>query len=111
MNKYLEPLNEEVRKYFKILSPEFPEWLIDYIDTPEMHRLDGISMLCSTDYQKMHNYKFFNSVFQHSIGVALIIWHFTNDKKQILAGLFHDIASPTFKHCIYSFMTYGLYKK
>ena len=100
MNKYLETFNNEVREYFKILSPEFPGWLIDYIDTPEMHRLDGISMFCSTDYQKMYSYKSSNSVFQHSIGVALIIWHFTNDKKQTLAGLFHDIASPTFKHCI-----------
>ena len=36
----------------------------------------------------------------HSIGVALIIWHFTHDKKQTLAGLFHDIATPAFKHCV-----------
>lgn len=26
--------------------------------------------------------------------------HFTHDKKQTLAGLFHDIATPVFKHCI-----------
>ena len=32
--------------------------------------------------------------------MALIVWHFTHDKKQILAGLFHDIATPTFKHCV-----------
>ena len=32
--------------------------------------------------------------------MALIIWHFTHDKKQTLAGLFHDIATPVFKHCI-----------
>ena len=36
----------------------------------------------------------------HSVGVALIIWNFTKDKKQTLAGLFHDIATPIFKHCI-----------
>ena len=32
--------------------------------------------------------------------MALIVWHFTHDKKQTLAGLFHDIATPTFKHCV-----------
>lgn len=32
--------------------------------------------------------------------MALIVWHFTHDKKQALAGLFHDIATPTFKHCV-----------
>lgn len=33
---YLETLNPELRKYFKILSPEFPKWLLKYIETPEM---------------------------------------------------------------------------
>ena len=36
----------------------------------------------------------------HSIAVALIIWHFTKDRKQTLSGLFHDIATPVFKHSI-----------
>lgn len=39
MNKYLQSLNEEVREYLKILSPEFPDWLLEYIYTPEMLRL------------------------------------------------------------------------
>ena len=28
------------------------------------------------------------------------VWNFTKDKKQTLAGLFHDIATPCFSHCI-----------
>ena len=36
----------------------------------------------------------------HSVAVALIVWHFTHDKKQTLSGLFHDIATPVFKHCV-----------
>jgi len=40
------------------------------------------------------------SVLVHSVGVALIIWNFTGDKKQAIAGLLHDISSPAFKHCI-----------
>ena len=100
MSKYYDNLDNLRKEYFKILSPVFPEWLLDYIDIPEMQRLSGISMLCGTDYSKMYNYISFNSTLDHSVGVALIIWNFTKDKKQTLAGLFHDIATPTFKHCI-----------
>ncbi|MCI7734425.1 MAG: hypothetical protein MSK39_06495 [Dysosmobacter sp.] len=34
------------------------------------------------------------------MGTALIIWHFTGDEKQALAGLFHDIATPVFAHVV-----------
>lgn len=97
---YLESLNEEVREYFKILSSEFPKWLLEYINTPEMQRLHGTSMSCGTDYTKIFNIKYWYSNLDHSVGVALIVWHFTHDKKQTLAGLFHDIATPIFKHVI-----------
>ena len=100
MNKYYDSLNDEVKKYFSILSPEFPEWLLEYIDTPEMERISKISMSCGTDYSKCFNLRYWYSNLDHSVGVALIIWHFTHDKKQTLAGLFHDIATPVFKHCI-----------
>lgn len=100
MSKYYDNLDSLRKQYFKILSPVFPDWLLDYIDTPEIQRLSGISMLCGTDYSKIYNYVSFNSTLDHSVGVALIIWNFTKDKKQTLAGLFHDIATPTFKHCI-----------
>ena len=36
MKSYLSKLNKEVKEYFNILSNEFPEWLLEYIDTPEM---------------------------------------------------------------------------
>ena len=100
MKKYLESINEEVREYFSILSPTFPEWLLEYIDTPEMQRISKISMSCGTDYSKCFNIRYWYSNLEHSVGVALIIWNFTHDKKQTLAGLFHDIATPVFKHCI-----------
>ena len=100
MNNFIKAQNQEIQDYLKILSPEFPEWLNDYINTPEMLKLDGISMSCGTIYCKVYNDKYFYSSLTHSIGVSLIVWHFTHDKKQTLAGLFHDIATPVFKHCI-----------
>lgn len=98
-DKSLKSLTPEAREYLKVLCPEFPAWLLKYIAAPEFQRLSGVSMV-SMDYSALYNFSHFSSVFQHSIGVALIIWNFTRDKKQTLAGLFHDIASPAFKHSI-----------
>ena len=99
MKNYLESVNEEIRKYFKILSKEFPEFLNDYINTPEMQRQARISVSCGTIYSKMYSQMWYSSL-DHSVAVALIIWNFTKDKKQTLSGLFHDIATPVFKHTI-----------
>ena len=100
MSKYYEKLNETIKEYFKVLSKDFPEFLYEYIDTPPMQRIGKIGCGCGTDYTKVFNNKFFYTNLEHSIGVALIVWNFTKDKKQTLAGLFHDIATPVFKHCI-----------
>ena len=97
---YYKNLNPEIKEYFHILSPTIPEWLWDYVNTEEMQRIGKISMNCGADYTNLFQVKYFYSNLAHSIGVALIIWNFTKDKKQTLAGLFHDIATPTFKHCI-----------
>ena len=50
MDEFFKKLNQEIQEYLKILSPQFPEWLLDYIDTPEMQRLDkvGMSLGCRT---------------------------------------------------------------
>ena len=101
MNKYIQNLNPIIRQYFNILSPEgIPDFLFPYIETKEIQRIGKISQHCGTDYTQIFHNKFFYSNLEHSVGVALIIWHFTKDKKQTLAGLFHDIATPVFKHCI-----------
>ena len=100
MSSYLNSLNSEIRDFFSILSNEFPNWLLDYIDTYEMQRIGKIGMNCGTDYTNLYYNKYFYSNLEHSVGVALIIWNFTKDKKQTLAGLFHDIATPAFKHCV-----------
>ena len=100
MTKYMETLNPLIKNYYDILSEDFPEFLIEYIETPRMQKQDRISCSCGTYYSKMFNIELWYSSLQHSIAVALVIWHFTHDKKQTLAGLFHDISTPAFKHCI-----------
>lgn len=101
MNKYFENLDEQIKKYFKILSPEIPGFLKEYIDTAPMQKQAGISVSCGTFYSKLFpDIKLWYSSLDHSVAVSLIIWNFTKDKKQTLSGLFHDIATPTFKHSI-----------
>ncbi len=100
MSKYYDNINKEIKFYFNILEPNFPNWLNEYINTKELLSQAYISVTCGTIYSKLFESNFFFSSLDHSVAVALIIWHFTHDKKQTLAGLFHDIATPVFKHCI-----------
>ena len=98
--KYIETRNELIKDYFKILSPIFPDWLNEYIKTERMLKQQYISVTCGKIYSKLFNYEEDYNSLDHSIAVALIIWNFTHDKKQTLSGLFHDIATPAFKHCV-----------
>lgn len=108
-NNYFDTLDEFKKEYFSILCDEIPDFLFDYINTAEMQKQAGISVSCGTIYSRLFNRRKWFSSLDHSIGVALIIWNFTKDKKQTLSGLFHDIATPVFKHCI-DFMN-GDYEK
>lgn len=99
MKNYIDTLNETIKSYYKILSEDFPKFLNEYINTPEMLKQSKISVSCGTIYSKMYKQMWYSSL-DHSIAVALIIWHFTKDRKQTLSGLFHDIATPVLKHSI-----------
>ncbi len=94
-------MNPEIEAYHWILCPEgMPSFLREYAAAPTMERLKGVGLFCGTDYSRVYRNRFFYSRYDHSLGVALIVWHFTHDRKQALAGLFHDIASPAFSHCV-----------
>lgn len=97
---YLENVDKRIIEYLNILEPEFPGWINDYINTKELLSQKYISVTCGTIYSNLFESDFFFSSLDHSVAVALIIWHFTHDKKQTLSGLFHDIATPAFKHCV-----------
>ena len=94
---YIDEQKDNTKYYFKILSKEFPDFLNDYIYTSEMQKLEGINQICGSYWRKPDIYNNMYSVLMHSVGVALIIWNFTHDKRQTLAGLFHDIFLLLFK--------------
>lgn len=93
-------MDNEIAVYHQLLCDEDLAWLEAYIKTPAMQRLKGVSMNCGTDYSPLFSPCYMYDTLSHSIGVARILWHFSHDRSMTLCGLFHDIATPSFKHCI-----------
>ncbi len=90
--------NSFTEQYHKILCPVQPEFLDKYLSIPILTRLKGVGLLCGTDWTPFFSNNFYYSRFDHSKGVALLIWNFTHDKAQTIAGLLHDVSTPAFSH-------------
>ena len=84
--------------YHKILCPVWPDFLDKYLSLSLITRLKGVGLLCGTDWTPFFKNNFYYSRFDHSVGVALIVWNFTHDKAQTIAGLLHDVSTPAFSH-------------
>lgn len=89
--------------YVTLYAQEIPPLLEQLAESPEMKRLADIGMHCGCEYTQIAFYQQelapYNR-FIHSLGVASIIWNFTKDVKQAVAGLFHDISTPVFAHTV-----------
>jgi len=87
---------------YTIYHPVIPDFLQKAAQTPPMQRLRAVGMNCGCEYTAFPRFtrctKY--SRFDHSLGVGLIVWHFTASPAQALAGLFHDIATPAFAHVV-----------
>ena len=94
------PADYDISEYFNILCPrdDWPPFLDKYLKLPILQRLAGVGLLCGTDWTPLYKNRFYYSRLDHSKGVALIVWHFTHDKAQTIAGLLHDISTPVFSH-------------
>lgn len=89
-------------EHYHIYHTEIPDFLCDCMETPVVKRLKLIGMNCGCEYTSFPQFSGLDSYsrYDHSIGVALIIWHFTGNRKQSIAGLLHDVASPVFSHSV-----------
>lgn len=90
--------NKEIYDFHHILANEYPPFLNDYLNCDILKRLSGVGLFCGIDYTSLYTPKYFYSRLDHSIAVALIVWNFTKDMKQTIAGLLHDVSSPAFSH-------------
>lgn len=102
MKELTEKDLENIKKLHSIYSQSMPDFMNEIIQTKEMKRLKYVGQNCGRDYisNKLQTFEYNYSRFEHSVGVGLIVWNFTNDIKQSIAGLLHDIATPTFSHVI-----------
>lgn len=91
-----------MKELWRIYHPEFPEFLREFAATPPMERLKDVGMNCGCEYTQFPRFAEIGtySRYDHSLGVALIVWHFTGDMAQSLAGLFHDVTTPVFAHVV-----------
>lgn len=94
--------NPTVTRLWSMYHREFPPFLREFAEMPQMQRLKQVGMNCGCEYTGFPRFRGLKpySRYDHSIGVALIIWHFTGDIQQTLAGLFHDITTPVFAHVV-----------
>lgn len=92
----------EIEKLHNIYSDEMPSFMKEIIMSKEMQRLKHVGQNCGRDYisNNLNTFNYNYSRLNHSIGVGLIVWNFTKNKTQAIAGLLHDIATPTFSHVI-----------
>ena len=91
-----------MQELYDIYHHEIPDFLMEFASVDEMLRIREVGMNCGCEYTSFPLFAGLEkySRYRHSIGVALIVWHFTHDKKQSTAGLLHDISSPAFAHVI-----------
>lgn len=88
--------------HMSMYHANIPDFLQQLTKTPALRRLADIGMNCGCEYTSFSRFSACApySRFDHSLGVALIVWHFTQDKKQAVAGLLHDISTPVFAHVV-----------
>ena len=87
---------------WNIYHPNIPECISTVAEAPAMQRLKDVGMHCGCEYTSFPMFQGLKKYarYAHSVGCALIVWHFTEDVRQTVAALLHDIATPTFAHVI-----------
>ena len=91
-----------MQELWSIYHYEIPEFLCEFAAVPPMQRLKAVGMNCGCEYTSFPRFAGLRpySRFDHSLGVALIVWHFTGSVEQTIAGLFHDVTTPVFAHVV-----------
>lgn len=89
-------------EHYRLYHSDIPAFLDECAQTPCMQRLLRVGMNCGCEYTSFPRFAGLQpySRFDHSLGAALIVWHFTHDEAQAVAGLLHDVATPVFAHVV-----------
>lgn len=87
---------------WKIYHQSIPECISALTGSPALLRLGDVGMHCGCEYTAFPLFEGQRkySRLDHSVGCALIVWHYTEDVRQTIAALLHDTATPTFAHVV-----------
>lgn len=91
-----------MNRLWDIYHKEIPDFLREFVAVPPLLRLKNVGMNCGCEYTNFPRFRGLRpySRYDHSVGAALIVWHFTNSREQSLAALFHDVTTPVFAHVV-----------
>jgi len=91
-----------MKQLWSVYHNEIPEFLREFANTSPLLRLQKVGMNCGCEYTNFPRFRGLRpySRFDHSVGAALIVWHFTASREQSLAALFHDVTTPVFAHVV-----------
>ncbi|MBQ8081229.1 MAG: hypothetical protein IJ240_04945 [Clostridia bacterium] len=86
----------------RLYHPEVPAFLEQGAETAIVQRLAQVGMNCGCEYTSFPIFQAADpySRLDHSLGVGLIVWRFTQNAAQAISGLLHDVATPAFAHVI-----------
>jgi len=89
-------------RLWELYHSEKPAFLREMAASPALRRLEDVGMNCGCEYTQFPLFRDLGhySRYDHSVGVGLIVWHFTRDPAQAAAGLLHDVATPVFAHVV-----------
>ena len=89
-------------EHYHIYHEDVPDFIREISETEIMKRLKDVGMNCGCEYTSYPRFSHLKpySRYDHSIGAALIVYHFTKNTKQSVAALLHDIATPVFAHVV-----------
>ena len=92
----------DLKELWSVYHAAIPHCLQLISEAPEIQRLQHIGMNCGCEYTSFPRFRNLRpySRFQHSMGVGLIVWHFTESPTQAVSALLHDIATPVFAHVV-----------
>lgn len=102
MPDFLNAMKGTPMDFNAVYHSNIPDFLLEFASADVCRRLDSVGMDCGCEYS---GFPVFHdrpkaTRYEHSLGVALIIWHFTRDIRQSVAGLLHDISTPVFAHTV-----------
>ena len=93
---YMEGRSEDVKNLHNIYNDRISKIIEELVEIPEVSRLNNVSQSSGRGMTNSSIFNYRYTMLDHAVGVALMLDRFVGNDKMMVAGLLHEIASPTF---------------